>query len=422
MTLFMKLTEKLAYLESMILPFRIEKPRHFVLSLHASSTTDWAVEGKEACLLELTVHHKTEDTEIKFHVVTYMGEITHAYKAYLGFLEEGDYELKVQQIVVPEYGHAITTVHHVHLSELHLTEQENLIYHHLPFLYGRNHFTEYDSCYTDTPLAFMYSYVEKDHLIELTYECIFSHEDEGTPAPLLLAKWGRLTDIEWCYKVVIDTYTNKVLKRSYQGPHHEELEFTGNFICGTERPILQVRTTNGNFDQEIDANYCFSLLPKISWDKQSEPREYFMKSFDHYNLVMMKEAERQLLGENALIEHPIHYLYVFFYLEETAGSVAIDLEYEKNTTTYSSSLDFYDEDYGYGTYTGGQSIFTIAIKGKEKDIEHMQVRLLSGQEVVIRQIIFHQLKTNGHFDEIREISRSIFLTKDNNKLRLKEYL
>ena len=33
---------------------------------------------------------------------------------------------------------------------------------------------------------------------------IWSNEDGGTNTPALMARWGRTTDIEWIYRVVLD--------------------------------------------------------------------------------------------------------------------------------------------------------------------------------------------------------------------------
>jgi hypothetical protein len=75
---------------------------------------------------------------------------------------------------------------------------------------------------SDIPLLL---YVEDDRRAGrgwIRYSVIISHEDGGTPAPALMARWGRTTDIELIYEVELDgarlvaicSYLQATFKRS----------------------------------------------------------------------------------------------------------------------------------------------------------------------------------------------------------------
>ena len=59
----------------------------------------------------------------------------------------------------------------------------------------------------------------------IRYSVIISHEDGGTPAPALMARWGRTTDIELIYEVEMDG--TRVVQDRFQGPDHEVRRFAG---------------------------------------------------------------------------------------------------------------------------------------------------------------------------------------------------
>ena len=72
---------------------------------------------------------------------------------------------------------------------------------------------------SDIPLML---YVEDDRRAGrgwVRYSVIISHEDGGTPAPALMARWGRTTDIELIYEVELDGA--RLVQDRFQGPDHE---------------------------------------------------------------------------------------------------------------------------------------------------------------------------------------------------------
>jgi hypothetical protein len=93
---------------------------------------------------------------------------------------------------------------------------------------------------TDVPL---FEYVEdltQDGARRLRYTVVFSNEDGGTQTRALLARWGRVTDIEQVYEASLRG--DEVIREEFQGPDHEVREFKGRRRGAA--PILLVATLN----------------------------------------------------------------------------------------------------------------------------------------------------------------------------------
>lgn len=223
--------------------FRVETNGFYQLEIEASSISDWGKKGNESNLLVVEVIDE-KNVYFEYSIVTYMGNNLYTYGLYLGFLHEGTYQVKISNKEVDVCIRTNVTIHNVTCLEKKLSACETWAYEHAPVLYGRNHFSPYDNCYTDTPLALLYSITEVENkTVKIDYHYIFSHEDEGTPAQLLMAKWGRTLDIEWCYSVTLNRKTSEIMEEKYQGPHHEVRPFTGQYALNTKRPILQTATS-----------------------------------------------------------------------------------------------------------------------------------------------------------------------------------
>lgn len=398
--------------------FQAETDGFYRLNIEASSDSDWSIKGNESNLIVVDI---TSDKGIsnQYSIVTYMGKERYIYKLYLGFLDEGSYKVKIRNVEVPVCQRSMVTIHSIECTEMKLTTLETLVHENAPVLYGRNYFSPFDNCYTDTPLALLYSIKElPNEIMKIEYHYIFSHEDEGTPAQLLMAKWGRTLDIEWCYSVTVNRITSEIIEAKYQGPHHQVRTFKGQYLNNSQRPILQTRTTNGNFDHVIDSEYCFSIAPEIQWNPQIQSREWFMKKRPDINLMMIKEAERQLIQNSAPMNQIVSstkYLYAFCFTNNDTPNNIIDFTYLLKGKLVSSSLDFQDRVYGFGSYSDSYPNFTIAfeIDDAQQCISSINVRLLHGEKMNINKVEFFSLDENGVLDLVYKIERSILLTKEN---------
>ena len=66
----------------------------------------------------------------------------------------------------------------------------------------------------------------------IEYSVVWSNEDGGTGASagLLMAQWGRTTDIEWIYRVEVDAKGRRVPGSGvFQSPNHGTTTFRGRY-------------------------------------------------------------------------------------------------------------------------------------------------------------------------------------------------
>jgi hypothetical protein len=172
-----------------------------------------------------------------------------------------------------------------------------VVQEHSPILYGRDLpeiAGRYENNRTDVPLLTYHTIQENEGgetIIE--YSVIWSNEDGGTNTPALMARWGRSTDIEWIYRIVLGP-EGETRSEVYQGPDHATLQFTGAKEDG--HPLLQTATSNNVLNQVVDpsvsSGYRFFLDPS-----QTQPadraREVLMDANPWSYQVMAKELIRE---------------------------------------------------------------------------------------------------------------------------------
>jgi hypothetical protein len=153
---------------------------------------------------------------------------------------------------------------------------------------------------TDTPLLAWHDTADGpaagQHL--LTYSVVWSNEDGGTDTPGLMARWGRTTDIEWVYSVVVDGQGQRVPGQAFfQGPSHHKAAFAGRYEDG--HPILQTCTSYNNVcDVVTDATMRFALSADET-RPEGRAREYLMDVNPWTYRVMAEEMLRE-----GKVEHP----------------------------------------------------------------------------------------------------------------------
>lgn len=177
---------------------------------------------------------------------------------------------------------------------------------HAPVLLGRSIAvtntegagTSYDgplqNAVTDTPLLAWHetrSAATPGHRI-LEYSVVWSNEDGGTNSPALMARWGRTTDIEWIYRVEVDSAGNAVPGTAvYQGPAHATLPFDGTLEG--EHPVLQTCTANNMVCDDItDARMRFFLAADAT-RPPDRAREVLMDTNPWTYPVMAAEMVRE---------------------------------------------------------------------------------------------------------------------------------
>jgi hypothetical protein len=153
----------------------------------------------------------------------------------------------------------------------------------------------------------------------IRYSVIISHEDGGTPAPALMARWGRTTDIELIYEVEIDG--TRVVQDRFQGPDHEIRRFAGTLEG--RHPQLLIATLNNMFIDRGKSLASVRPVPRtVNLDRRT--RESVMDDNPWIYPLMARElvAEKRI---GTQIEDPREFLYVEagLALEHAAASVKV---------------------------------------------------------------------------------------------------
>ncbi len=172
---------------------------------------------------------------------------------------------------------------------------------------------------SDIPLVL---YVEDDRRAGrgwIRYSVIISHEDGGTPAPALMARWGRTTDIELVYEVELDG--TRLVQDRFQGPDHEIRAFGGR--RDGQRPVLLIATLNNMFIDRGRSLANVRMVPRpVNLDRRT--RESVMDDNPWIYPLMARElvAEKRI---GTQIEDPRTFLYAEagLTLEHAAASVKV---------------------------------------------------------------------------------------------------
>ncbi|MDQ3652390.1 MAG: hypothetical protein M3458_19380 [Acidobacteriota bacterium] len=207
-----------------------------------------------------------------------------------------------------------------------------------PVLYARANSIDR---FTDVPLLMFYQ-IERPQSGEtlIRYSVVFSHEDGGTPAAALMARWGRGSDIEWVYEFRVRD--GRVVDEIYQGVNHQTTPFTGTRTLGGGHPLLAVASDNNNFSDLACSAVRFALLP-VRADLSSASREILMDN----NPWTYRVVGEEMLRENRIKDNPTDaqtiadprdYLYIEAHGRQTAAALSLGVRISGGTQSYQSDL------------------------------------------------------------------------------------
>jgi CheY-like chemotaxis protein len=127
----------------------------------------------------------------------------------------------------------------------------------------------------------------------ITYTVIFSNEDGGTSTRALMARWGRTTDIEYVYKVWLNS-DGSAARRQIQTRDHADVPFEGPFEG--DRPLLVPVTKNnmlaGAATASMRRGKRFDLEP-VLLDLREHAREYAMDLRPEIARIAAEELRRE---------------------------------------------------------------------------------------------------------------------------------
>lgn len=297
--------------------FTAEAEGMVVLTLKAMGPgSDWGTKGAEAAVLSVHVdgHHRAD-------VVLFAGAESHAYPVHLGQLTAGEHRLRLQYEPKRSAKGAKTIA--VEGLEFHTYSPQDPLYLPLrfaPLIYGRP-----DAARSDVPLLMAYRQTEQGGTTEIEYTVIFSNEDGGTEPEGLMARWGRLTDIEWVYRVRL-AKDGTVVHEEYQGEDHKTQSFAGP--KEGQQPLLAVVTLNNMVGEaEPGVKRLRFALPPLEPMPSDHSREEVMDRHPWTYRIMAQEwsregMERRARPNTARVSDPRNYLYVEFESDHVDASGA----------------------------------------------------------------------------------------------------
>jgi hypothetical protein len=157
---------------------------------------------------------------------------------------------------------------------------------------------------SDLPLVMYAEDLRKDGKGWIRYTVILSNEDGGTPAPALMARWGRTTDIELVYEVDLDG--DRIVQERLQGPDHEMRAVRGP--REGQHPYLLFATLNNMVMDRGRSVAAVRLVPqRVSLEGRT--RESVMDDHPWTYRVMARElvAEKHIGTD---LEDPREFLFV----------------------------------------------------------------------------------------------------------------
>lgn len=268
----------------------------------AAPGTCWAEKGREAAVLAVWL-----DGQYLGDIVLFMGAQAHSYPFMLGPVEAGEH--RVGLMPAPGKGaDAPVTVTDVQFTLYRAEDPLYTVVRNSPLIYGRPVMNR-----SDTPLLAYHEKAEADGRTTISYTVIFSNEDGGTNPPGLMARWGRVTDIEWVYSVTLDGAGRRIAEE-IQAKDHKTVPFAGQ--RRGEHPLLRVSTDNNMVSDSGTSPLLFApvfaeALPAAS------PREAMMDLHPWSYRVMGEELAREGVeapGQAATpeVSDPRNYLYVTY--------------------------------------------------------------------------------------------------------------
>ena len=242
---------------------------------------DWGVPGREAAVLGLSVDGRYEQD-----LPLVRGRGPAEYPVLLGPLAAGPHELEValDPLSAPAVGKVEVDVR---LRPVLPNDAERIAIAHAPIVYQRGNAI---GRFSDVPLLMYYEQrAEGAGRVRLDYTVIFSHEDGGTPADRLMATWGRLTDIELLYSVLLDA-EGTIAEETYQGKDHVVTAFAGS--REGRHPLLWVVTDNNMVADRGQTRRRHRPAP-LRAELRDASREAVMDAHPWTYRVMAEEVRRE---------------------------------------------------------------------------------------------------------------------------------
>lgn len=324
-------------MRSMDFPIFVNEPGETCVILTMSSPdTSWAGEENRGLVLRADL-----DKQYANHIVVFGGAQPLDYSACLGPVPAGEHTLTLTLApdISPSRAGSLL-IHELTARTILPHDWRYAFFSHAPWIYER--IAEKGS---DVTLAIMGVPRTADGRTTIEYHVVFSNEDGGTgrnPA-ILMSTYGRITDIEWVYQVVIDDSTGDIVSEAYQGGGHKSSEFTGRKVG--RHPVLRCSTDNGNFDQNGESPVRAAPEPVMFTWGADNPRDAIMDIFPWMHRIASEEmfAENKAAPKynrvSAQLTDMRDYIYIHYHAKNLNGadSLSFEVKLKKDKRWYSSN-------------------------------------------------------------------------------------
>jgi CheY-like chemotaxis protein len=300
--------------------FSVAKPAEMVAELDLRAPgKNWSKEGNESALATLVLDGKPQQ-----NVMVHAGADRFTYSVFLGRLNAGEHQLKVEGAGVE-------------LLAARFQEDASEAVAHAPVLYARPNTVGH---WTDIPLIVYCERLEEAGQPILQYTVIYSNEDAGTSTRALMARWGRTTDIEWVYKVFLGP-GGETRHATIQAAEHKEIEFSGHREA--RHPVLITWTDNNNVADNATSAVRYQIRPFMT-DLTGHSREEVMDHLPFSYRIMADELKREhkLRPWNSVDEQtvsdPRNYLYFELQVTNRDSALATLVRLRGSDRWFSSNL------------------------------------------------------------------------------------
>ncbi|MGI9035841.1 MAG: hypothetical protein ACR2GD_07350 [Pyrinomonadaceae bacterium] len=319
-------------LRELKIPKQTAASEDYLLTLKANAPgASWQTKDAEAAVLTVFV-----DGKYNQDVILFAGAETFEYQGLLGKLSAGEHiisfvlneERSAQNARRVKIQSAFVVAFEDLIANAATTDRSRPAYIatiNAPVIYLR---PDTIDKFSDVPLLTYYEiFDEPENIKRIRYTTIFTNEDGGTQSAALMARWGRMTDIEWIYEIRVRE-NGEILSEIYQAANHETKKFTGKRFGS--HPLIMDATDNNNF---ADAG-CSSLRVSpllVQTNLSDGSRETVMDAFPWTYRIMAEEAFREgrvnpnKLGANT-IDDPREYLYAEIYSEPEDAAINVEAE------------------------------------------------------------------------------------------------
>jgi len=325
----------------------------FLLSVTASANTNWAISESESATLVVIVDR--ELTDYNQDIVLYAGEDEHLYHTSLGSISAGGHSIQFKfDDAKSSTGAYLIEIENIDLIDIAAIDVDADALKHSPILYGRDLLSWNESTHTDIPLIMWHDINMEGSSKRITYSLILSNEDSRVGVGLsdLMYSYGRTTDIEWMYEVLLSS-SGDILSEVFQGASHITTDFEGNKI--DRHPILKNATLNCNFTDVGTSDYKFFLSP-IFTANDNYTREILMDQNPWTYRIMAEELinedryEEQADPESVTISDVRNYLYIEYGGSTSGQNITLEIftYFIGSCNAYVHHHNYPEFGYGYG--------------------------------------------------------------------------